>query len=57
MPLTRVVRKHALNESIYVPFFRQLAMNLVDVDKRRSTVAMLPGLVLGLANGRAPLTL
>lgn len=54
MPLTRVVRAHNLREELYVPLLRQLAMELVDPTKRGSAVATLPGIILSLANGRAP---
>lgn len=54
MPLTRVVRKRGLPEHLYIPFFRQLAMSLVPPESRRSVAATLPGVILGLANGRAP---
>ncbi|KAG5482493.1 hypothetical protein CUR178_05633 [Leishmania enriettii] len=54
MPLTRVVQRHNLREDLYIPLFRQLAMELVDPTKRASAVATLPGVILSLANGRAP---
>lgn len=57
MPLTRVVRQHGLREDLYVPLFRELAMELVDPTKRPSTVVTLPGIILSLANGRAPRSL
>ncbi|AYU77619.1 hypothetical protein, conserved [Leishmania donovani] len=57
MPLTRVVQRHNLREELYIPLFRQLAMELVDPTKRASAVATLPGIILSLANGRAPRSL
>ncbi|CCW71712.1 unnamed protein product [Phytomonas sp. Hart1] len=54
MPLTRAVRRHKLPEELYVPFFRQLAMSLAEPEARATTVGILPGLTLSLANGRAP---
>ncbi|KPI89309.1 hypothetical protein ABL78_1538 [Leptomonas seymouri] len=57
MPLTRVVRRHGLREDLYVPLFRQLAMELADPTKRASALVTLPGLILSLANGRAPRSL
>ncbi|KAG5481963.1 hypothetical protein LSCM1_05675 [Leishmania martiniquensis] len=54
MPLTRVVQRHNLREELYIPLLRQLAMELVDPTKRASAVATLPGVILSLANGRAP---
>jgi hypothetical protein len=57
MPLTRVVRRHGLREDLYLPLFRQLAMELVDPTKRTAAVATLPGFILSLANGRAPRSL
>ncbi|EPY32949.1 hypothetical protein STCU_02564 [Strigomonas culicis] len=54
LPLTRAVRKHQLPEEVFVPFLRQLAMDLVDGDQRREVLQLLPGLTLSLANGRAP---
>nr|CAJ2470148.1 unnamed protein product [Leishmania braziliensis] len=57
MPLTRVVQRHHLREELYIPLFRQLAMELVDPTKRASAVATLPGIILSLANGRAPRSL
>ncbi|KAG5508743.1 hypothetical protein JKF63_05241 [Porcisia hertigi] len=57
MPLTRVVLRHHLREDLYIPLLRQLAMELVDPTKRASAVATLPGVILSLANGRAPRSL
>lgn len=57
MPLTRVVRRHGLREDLYVPLLRQLAMELADTTKRAEAVTTLPGLILSLANGRAPRSL
>ncbi|RHW72372.1 hypothetical protein DPX39_050045100 [Trypanosoma brucei equiperdum] len=54
MPLTAAVRKHGLPENLLVPFMRQLAMDLLLPARRRGVVEILPGLILGLANGRAP---
>nr|CCC90684.1 unnamed protein product [Trypanosoma congolense IL3000] len=54
MPLTAAVRKHGLPEQILVPFVRQLALEMLLPARRRAVVEILPGLILGLANGRAP---
>ncbi|KAG8344451.1 hypothetical protein TRVL_04716 [Trypanosoma vivax] len=54
MPLTAAVRRHGLPQHLLVPFMRQLAMELVLPARRRAALDILPGLILGLANGRAP---
>ncbi|EKF39761.1 hypothetical protein MOQ_000007 [Trypanosoma cruzi marinkellei] len=57
MPLTAAVRKHGLPEDLLVPFLRQLSMDLLVPLRKRAVLEILPGLVLGLANGRAPTAL
>ncbi|ESL06497.1 hypothetical protein TRSC58_05828 [Trypanosoma rangeli SC58] len=57
MPLTAVVHKHGLPEELLVPFLRQLAMDLLVPLRKRAVLEVLPGLILGLANGRAPAAL
>ncbi|RNF19286.1 uncharacterized protein Tco025E_04221 [Trypanosoma conorhini] len=57
MPLTAAVHKHGLPEELLVPFLRQLAMDLLVPLRKRAVLEILPGLILGLANGRAPVAL
>ncbi|EAN83281.1 hypothetical protein C3747_90g165 [Trypanosoma cruzi] len=57
MPLTAAVRKHGLPEDLLVPFLRQLSMDLLVPLRKRAVLEILPGLILGLANGRAPTAL
>ncbi|KAH9584261.1 hypothetical protein LSM04_005874 [Trypanosoma melophagium] len=54
LPLPAAVRRHQLAEDVLVPFMRQLAMEMLVPARRRAVLAVLPGLVLALANGRAP---
>lgn len=54
LPLPRVVAKYGVRGSLLIPLCRQLAMSLAEPERRRQTVTVLPGLILGLANGRAP---
>ncbi|ORC89951.1 uncharacterized protein TM35_000102190 [Trypanosoma theileri] len=54
LPLPAAAQRHGLAAELLVPFMRQLAMELLVPARRRAVVAVLPGLVLGLANGRAP---
>eukprot|EP00796_Vickermania_ingenoplastis_P007051 gene7051-4994_t len=52
MPLTRVVRRHGLPEDLYVPFLRQISLDMYSGERRAATVKAVPGIVVTLANGR-----
>lgn len=57
MPLPRAVAKYGVQAEVFIPFLRQLAMELAEPQRRKAIVAVVPGLTLALANGRAPSTL
>lgn len=52
MPLTRVVRQNGLPEHIFVPFLRQISLDMHSIERRAATVKVVPGVIITLANGR-----
>lgn len=54
MPLSRVVRSHGLDGKVFIPFLRQLSVELLDPMQRAAAAKIAPGIIISLANGRAP---
>lgn len=53
MPLSRFFRRHpSLPASLFIPFLRQLSMEMYSTERRAAAVKVVPGIIVTLANGR-----
>lgn len=53
MPLSRFFRRHpSLPASLFIPFLRQLSLEMYSTERRAAAVKVVPGIIVTLANGR-----
>lgn len=52
-PLVRVIRRYGLNESFYVPFLRQLSMEMYSSEFRPPALKIVPSIIVTLSSGRS----